>query len=251
MSGHSKWKTIKHQKGVADARRGQLFTRLAREIAIAAREGGGSTESNFKLRLAVEKARGNSMPKDNIERAIRRGSGEDKDGVAFETFMYEGYGPHGVAILIQVVTDNKNRSVADMRRVMTRGNGSLAEAGSVSWQFTRKAYVAVPADGNDPDKIFELAADAGADDVLPGDDEIEIYAPAENYGSVVQAMEKAGIKISESELRMEPNQKIELDPESTVSVLKLIENLEELDDVQAVYSNVEISDAAVAALEAA
>jgi YebC/PmpR family DNA-binding regulatory protein len=251
MSGHSKWKTIKHQKGVADARRGQLFTRLAREIAIAAREGGGSTDSNFKLRLAVEKARGNSMPKDNIERAIRRGSGEDKDGAAFETFLYEGYGPHGVAILIQVVTDNKNRSVADMRRVMTRGNGSLAEAGSVSWQFTRKAYIAVPADGNDPDKIFELAVEAGADDVVPDDEEIEIFAPAENYGRVVQALERAGIKISESELRMEPNQKMELDPEATVSVLKLIENLEELDDVQAVYSNVEISDAAVAAMEAA
>lgn len=251
MSGHSKWKTIKHQKGVADARRGQLFTRLAREIAIAAREGGSSTDSNFKLRLAVEKARDNSMPKDNIERAIRRGSGEDKDGVVFETFMYEGYGPHGVAILIQVVTDNKNRSVADMRRVMTRGNGSLAEAGSVSWQFTRKAYVSVPAAGNDPDRIFEIAADAGADDVLPSDEEIEIFAPAESYGTVVQAMERAGIKIRESELRMEPNQKMELEPEATVQVLRLIENLEELDDVQAVYSNVEISDAAVEAMEAA
>jgi YebC/PmpR family DNA-binding regulatory protein len=251
MSGHSKWKTIKHQKGVADARRGQLFTRLAREIAIAAREGGGSTDSNFKLRLAVEKARNSSMPKDNIERAIRRGSGEDKDAAAFETFMYEGYGPHGVAILIQVVTDNKNRTVSDMRRVMTRGNGSLAEAGSVSWQFTRKAYVNIPAEGNDPDKIFEIAADAGADDVIPSDEDIEIFAPAEAYGSVVQAMEKAGVKITESELRMEPNQKMELDPTSTVAVLKLIENLEELDDVQAVYSNVEISDAAVEALEAA
>jgi YebC/PmpR family DNA-binding regulatory protein len=251
MSGHSKWKTIKHQKGVADARRGQLFTRLAREIAIAAREGGGSVDTNFKLRLAVEKARSNSMPKDNIERAIRRGTGEDKDGAAFETFLYEGYGPHGVAILIQVVTDNKNRSVADLRRVMTRGNGSLAEGGSVSWQFARKAYIAVPAQGNDPDKIFELAVDAGADDIVPEDDEIEIFAPAENYGRVIQALEKAGVKINESELRMEPNQKMELDPEATVAVMKLIENLEELDDVQAVYSNLEISDAAVEALEAA
>jgi YebC/PmpR family DNA-binding regulatory protein len=191
------------------------------------------------------------MPKDNIERAIRRGSGEDKDGTSFETFMYEGYGPHGVAILIQVVTDNKNRTVSDMRRVMTRGNGSLAEAGSVSWQFTRKAYISVPAEGNDPDRIFEVAADAGADDVLPSDEEIEIFAPAEAYGSVVHAMENAGIKITESELRMEPNLKVDLDPQATVSVLKLIENLEELDDVQAVYSNVEISDAAVEAMEAA
>jgi YebC/PmpR family DNA-binding regulatory protein len=251
MSGHSKWKTIKHQKGVADARRGQLFTRLAREIAIAAREGGGNADTNFKLRLAIDKARGNSMPKDNIERAIRRGTGEDKEGAAFESMMYEGYGPHGTAILIQVVTDNRNRSVADLRRVMTRANGTMAEAGAVSWQFTRKAYITVPADGNDPDTIFEIAVDAGADDVVPGDREIEIYAPAENYHTVVQALEKAGVKISESELRMEPNQKLELDPESTVQVMKLLEQLEELDDVQAVYSNLELSDAALAAMAAA
>jgi len=251
MSGHSKWKTIKHQKGVADARRGQLFTRLGREIAIAAREGGGSVESNFKLRLAVDKARGSSMPKENIERAIKRGSGEDKDGVVYESIMYEGYGPHGVAMLMQVVTDNKNRSISDLRRVITRSNGTMAEAGAVSWQFTRKAYVTVPAEGNDPDKIFEVAADAGADDVVPGDDEIEIYAPAENYGMVVQALDRAGVKITESELRMEPNQKLELDPEPTVQVMKVIEALEELDDVQAVYSNLEFSDEAIAAMEAA
>jgi YebC/PmpR family DNA-binding regulatory protein len=251
MSGHSKWKTIKHQKGVADARRGQLFTRLAREIAIAAREGGGNADTNFKLRLAVEKARSNSMPKDNIERAIRRGTGEDKDGAAFESMMYEAYGPHGAGILIQVVTDNRNRSVADLRRVMTRANGTMAEAGAVSWQFTRKAYISVPAEDNDPDRIFEIAVDAGADDVLPGDEEIEIFAPAENYHTVVQSLEKAGVKVSESELRMEPNQKLELDPESSVQVMKLLEQLEELDDVQAVYTNLEFSDAALAAMEAA
>jgi YebC/PmpR family DNA-binding regulatory protein len=251
MSGHSKWKTIKHQKGVADARRGQLFTRLAREIAIAAREGGGNADTNFKLRLAVDKARSNSMPKDNIERAIKRGTGEDKDGAAFESMMYEAYGPHGAGILVQVVTDNRNRSVADLRRVMTRGNGTMAEAGAVSWQFSRKAYISVPAEGNDPDRIFEIAVDAGADDVLPGEDDIEIFAPAENYHTVVQALEKAGIKLSESELRMEPNQKLELDTESTVQVMKLLEQLEELDDVQAVYTNLEFSDAALAAMEAA
>jgi YebC/PmpR family DNA-binding regulatory protein len=251
MSGHSKWKTIKHQKGVADARRGQLFTRLAREIAIAAREGGGNADTNFKLRLAVEKARSNSMPKDNIERAIRRGTGEDKDGAAFESMMYEAYGPHGAGILIQVVTDNRNRSVADLRRVMTRANGTMAEAGAVSWQFTRKAYISVAAEGNDPDRIFEIAVDAGADDVLPGDEEIEIFAPAEHYHTVVQSLEKAGVKVSESELRMEPNQKLELDPESSVQVMKLLEQLEELDDVQAVYTNLEFSDAALAAMEAA
>jgi len=251
MSGHSKWKTIKHQKGVADARRGQAFTRLGREIAIAAREGGGNPDSNFKLRLAMDKARAQSMPKENVERAIRRGSGEDKEGVTFETMMYEAYGPHGTGILIQVVTDNKNRSVSELRRVITRSGGTMAEAGSVSWQFTRKAYVQLPADGNDPDKIFELAADAGADDVVPGDETIEIYAPAENYHAVVQALDKAGVKIEESDLRMEPNQKLELGRDATVQVMRLIESLEELDDVQAVYSNLEFSDEAIAAMEAA
>jgi len=251
MSGHSKWKTIKHQKGVADARRGQAFTRLAREIAIAAREGGGNPDSNFKLRLAMDKARAQSMPKENVERAIKRGTGEDKEGATFETMMYEAYGPHGSGILIQVVTDNRNRSVADLRRVMTRSNGTMAEAGSVSWQFTRKAYIAIPAAGNDADKIFELAVDAGADDVVPGDEVIEVYAPAENYHAVVQALDKAGVKIDESDLRMEPNQKLELDRDASVQVMKLVEALEELDDVQAVYSNLDYSDEAIAAMEAA
>jgi len=250
MSGHSKWKTIKHQKGVADARKGQLFTRLAREIAIAAREGGGSLESNFRLRLAVDKARSNSMPKDNIERAIKRGTGEDKDAAAFESVMYEGYGPHGAGLLFQVVTDNKNRSVADLRRVLTRAGGSMAEAGAVAWQFTRKAYIAVPAQGNDPEEIFEVAVEAGADDVIPGETEIEIFAPAESFHAVMQALEKAGIKPKESELRMEPNQKIELDPDSTVQVMKLIEQIEELDEVQNVYTSVEFTDAALAVMAA-
>ena len=251
MSGHSKWKTIKHQKGIADARKGQRFTRLAREIAIAAREGGGSLDSNFRLRLAVDKARSNSMPKENIERAIKRGTGEDKEAAAFETVMYEGYGPHGVGLLMQVVTDNKNRTVAELRRVVTRAGGSMAEAGAVGWQFARKAYITVPAEGNDPDKILEIAADAGADDVIPSDDEIEVFAPAESFHAVVQALEKASVKIVESELRMEPNQRIELAPEEAAQVMKLIEQLEELDDVQNVYSNLEITDAALAALETA
>jgi len=250
MSGHSKWKTIKHQKGVADARRGQAFTRLAREITMAAREGGGNPEGNVRLRLAIEKARAGSMPKDNIERAVKRGTGEDKDGAVFETVMYEGYGPHGVALLMQVVTDNKNRSVADLRRHVTRAGGTMAEAGAVGWQFTRKTYVSVPAEGNDPDNVFMLAADAGAEDVLPGEEEIEIFAPADKFHSVVQALDKAGIKIDESELRMEPNQKMELPPDQAVSVMRLIEQLEELDDVQSVYTNLEFTDEALKAMEA-
>jgi YebC/PmpR family DNA-binding regulatory protein len=250
MSGHSKWKTIKRQKGAADAKRGAMFTRLTREIMFAAREGGGSIDSNFKLRLAVDKAKANSMPKENIERAIARATGADKDAAAFENVMYEAYGPHGSGVLIQVVTDNKNRTVSELRRLVTRANGNMAEQGAVSWQFTRKAYISVPMEGHDPDKIFETAVEAGADDVVTGDGMIEIYAPSENYGAVVHALEKAGVKPSESELRMEPNQKLELDPESTVGVMKLIEQLEELDEVQNVFTNVEFTDAALAVMAA-
>lgn len=250
MSGHSKWKTIKRQKGAADARRGAAFTKLTREIMSAAREGGGNPDANFKLRLAVDKAKANAMPKENIERAIARATGADKEAAAFETIMYEAYGPHGSGVLIQVVTDNRNRTVSEMRRVVTRGNGNMAEAGSVSWQFTRKAYIAVAAEGNDPDRIFEIAADAGADDVLAGEDMIEVYAAPDKFGAVVHALEKAGIKPSESELRMEPNQKMDLDPELTVAVMRMIEQLEELDDVQNVYTNVEFTDAALAVMAA-
>ncbi len=245
MSGHSKWKTIKRQKGAADAKRGAMFTRLTREIMLAAREGGGNIDANFKLRLAVDKAKANSMPKENIERAIARATGADKDAAAFESLMYEAYGPHGSGVLIQVVTDNKNRTVSELRRLVTRSNGNMAESGAVSWQFSRKAYVAVPRAGHDPDKVFEIAVDAGADDVITGDDLIEIYAAPDHFGAVVHALEKAGIHPTESELRMEPNQKLELDPEATVAIMKLIEQLEELDDVQNVFTNVEFSDAAL------
>ena len=227
-----------------------MFTRVTREIMLAAREGGGSLDSNFKLRLAVDKAKANSMPKENIERAIARATGEGKDAAVFESPMYEAYGPHGSGVLIQVVTDNKNRAISEVRRLVTRANGNMAEAGAVSWQFTRKAYITVPAEGQDPDKLFELAVDAGADDVLPSDDVIEIFSAPEHFGALVHALEKAGVKPSESELRMEPNTKLELDPESTVTVMKLVEGLEELDDVQSVYTNVEFTDAALALMEA-
>jgi YebC/PmpR family DNA-binding regulatory protein len=251
MSGHSKWSTIKRQKGAADARRGQVFTRLARELTMAAREGGGNPEANMRLRVAVEKAKSSSMPKDNIERAIKRGTGEDKEGAAIESVMYEGYGPHGAALLFQVVTDNRNRTVADLRRVVTRSGGTMAEAGAVAWQFARKTYIAVPAEGNDPDKIFEIAVEAGADDVVPGSEEIDIYAPAESFHAVMQALERAGVTPKTAELRMEPNQKVELDPDGTVQVMRLIEQIEELDDVQNVFTNVEFTDAALAVMAAA
>jgi len=251
MSGHSKWSTIKRKKGAADAKRGQLFTRLAREIVIAAREGGGDPESNFKLRLAVDKARASNMPKENIERAIRRGSGEDKDGVAFESVMYEGYAPHGVALLIQAVTDNRNRSVSDIRRVLSRHNGSLGEGGSVSWQFSRKGYLAVDASQRSPEEIFEMAVEAGADDVITTEHTVEIITPVEAFQAVRERLAEAGLAPDEAELRMEPSTKVELEQAEAVQVMKVVEQLEELDDVQNVYSNLSITDEVMAAYEAA
>lgn len=248
MSGHSKWSTIKRKKGAADAKRGQVFTRLAKDIALAAREGGGDPETNFKLRLAMDKARASNMPKENIERAIKRGTGEDKDAAAFESVMYEGYGPHGVALLFQVVTDNRNRSVSTLRHALTRSGGSMAEAGAVSWQFARKGYLLVR--NADPDKVFEMAVEAGADDVIPGDDHtIEIITPVEAFRAVTQRLEQAGIHPEEAETRMEPQQRIQLSPGDTVQVMKLIESIEEeSEDVQSVYSNLDITDEAVAAM---
>lgn len=249
MSGHSKWSTIKRKKGAADAKRGQLFTRLAREITMAAREG-GDPESNFRLRLAVDKARANNMPKDNIERAIRRGTGDGGDGVALEQVLYEGYGGHGVALLIDCVTDNRNRAVADIRRVLTRAGGSLGEGGSVAWQFQRQAYFAFSAEGQDRDRIFELAVEAGAGDVQFSDDGIEIIAPVESFKAVSDMLRAAKITPEEAELRMEPTNLIDLPPDDTLKVMKSIEELEELDDVQKVYSNLSITDAVLAAMEA-
>jgi len=251
MSGHSKGATIKRKKGTADAKRGQLFTRLAREIALAARESGGDPESNFKLRLAMDKARASNMPKEGVERAIKRGTGEDKEGGTIEQVTYEGYAPHGIALLIDVVTDNRNRAVSEIRRILSRAGGSLGEGGSVAWQFARKTYFSVPTAGHNPDSVFELAVDAGADDVQIGKETIEIYAPVEAFKSVSERLHKAGIKPEESALRMEPNQQTELEPDQTVQVMKVIESLEELDDVNMVYTNLLITDEAVAAMEAA
>ena len=181
MSGHSKWATIKRKKGAADAKRGQVFTRLTREIVMAARDGGGDVDSNFRLRLAVEKARAQNMPKDNIERGIRRGTGQDKEGTVFEQVYYEGYGPHGVALMVECVTENRNRTVAEIRHLLTRVGGNMGEAGSVSWQFSRQAYFALPAKGLDFDTVFMLAAEGGADDVTQEEDMIEISAPVESF----------------------------------------------------------------------
>ena len=250
MSGHSKWSTIKHKKAAQDAKRGKLFTRLAREITIAARSG-GDPETNFSLRLAVDKAKAANMPKDNIERAIKRGTGELKGEELFEV-MYEGYAPHGVALLIQALTDNKNRTVADVRRVLTRQGGTMAEAGSVAWQFERKGQIMINTDGMDEDDVFLLAVDAGAEDVDFNDDgTAAIVTAAAELATVRDSLMEAGVEVDEAELIMTPQNEIELSVQDAMKVMNLIENLEDLDDVQKVYSNLAFSEELLTQLDTA
>ncbi|MBP1692127.1 MAG: hypothetical protein H6Q37_10 [Chloroflexi bacterium] len=251
MSGHSHWATIRRKKGAADAKRGQVFTRLAREIVIAAREGGGDPDSNIRLAYAIDRARAQNMPKDNIERAIKRGTGESKEGNAFEEIVYEGYGQHGVALMILVVTDNRNRAVAEIRHVLNRVGGSMAEAGSVAWQFKRISYFSFPLDKHNQDSLFELAVEAGADDVIFDDDTVEILGPVEAFKEISDQLKSAKIHPEEAELRYSPNNEVELSTEQSIQVLKGIEALEELDDVQSVYSTLALSDEVLAQLEEA
>jgi YebC/PmpR family DNA-binding regulatory protein len=249
MSGHNKWSTIKRKKGVADAKRGQIFTRLAREIAIAAREGGSELDSNFKLRLAVERARSDNMPKDNIERAIKRGTGDDKNGLAIERITYEGYASNGIAVLVDCLTENKNRTLSEIRHILSRSGGNMAEVGSVSWQFKHISYFSIPAANANFDKIFELAVEVGADDVTNDGEYIEIFAPVDSYKEISDRLKEAGIEPDEADLRFLPKQEIGLETDKTLKVMQVIESLEELDDIQSVYSNLEISEDALAALE--
>lgn len=249
MSGHSKWSTIKRKKGAEDAKRGKIFTRLTREIMVAARSGGGDPGSNPALRLAIEKARGANMPKDNIERAIKKGTGELTGG-EMEEVTYEGYAPHGVALLVQCLTDNRNRTLSDVRRVFNRQGGSLAEAGAVTWMFTTKGYISIPRKDQDPDEVFMVAVDAGADDVEIDEEIIEVYTPAEALHMVVQALEAHGFETDEVELSQVPQNEISLGQKETLQIMGMIEALEELDDIQHVYSNLHISDEALLSLEA-
>lgn len=251
MSGHSKWSTIKRKKAAVDAKRGALFTRLAREIALAAREGGGDPEINLTLRLAIERAKSNNMPKGNIERAVNRGTGKDKDGAELEQIHYEGYAPYGIALLIDVVTDNRNRTVAEVRHVLNSSGGNLADAGAVSWQFRRAAYFVFSSEGHNREEIFELAVEAGADDVFLGDDDIEIIAPVEVFKEVNDQLQSVGISPDEAVLRMLPDSVIRLSAEKTIKVMRIVENLEDLADVQQVFSNLDITEEAVSLLEAA
>lgn len=249
MSGHSKWSTIKRKKAATDAKRGQIFTKLGKEIAVAAREGGPDLDINFKLRLVVDKAKAANMPKDNIERAIRRGAGLEK-GLILEEVTYEGYGPHGVALMIQVVTDNRNRAVADIRRWFNKLGGSLGESGCVAWQFEPRAYFTMVPDDLDQDEIFDLAVDSGADDVTFGDDLIEIFADPNDFQVVREGLEGHGVIPESAEITMLPKTTIALDEKQTFQNMNLISTLEDLDDVQQVYSNLDISDELMTKYEA-
>jgi len=251
MSGHSKWSTIKRKKGAADAKRGQLFTRLAREISIAAREGGNDIDANFKLRLAVDRARKENMPKENIERAIKRGTGEDKSGANIERVTYEGYAANGIALMIECLTENRNRTVAELKHVLTRGGGSMAEVGSVSWQFNHICYFEIPAEKVNFDSVFEVAVENGADDISSDDNTIEVFGPVEVFKTLNNGLRQSGFEPDEVGLRYVPKQEISLDTDKTLKVLRTMEDLENLDDVQEVFSNLEITDEALQEIETA
>ncbi len=241
MSGHSKWSSIKHQKGIADARRGQLFTKLTREIIVAVRQGGNNADANFRLRLAVQKARDNSMPSDNIERAIKKGSGT-LEGSSLSELTLEGYGPSGVAILVQALTDNRNRAIQEVRSTFTKNGGSLGESGCVAWLFTPRGLIIVETEDQDKDELEAQAIEAGADDFKAEDDYVEIQTKPEDLEAVRLALDEKKAPIASAELSMMPKTTVELDEKAALQTLRLLDKLEELDDVQHVFSNVDFSD---------
>jgi YebC/PmpR family DNA-binding regulatory protein len=249
MSGHSKWASIKRQKGVNDAKRGQLFTKLGREIVIAVREGGADPEANFRLRLVLDKARQANMPKDNIERAIKRGSGESVDGAQVEEYTYEGYGPHGTAIIVEAFTDNRNRTVSEVRHVFSRYGGNLGADGCVAWMFSRKGVISVAVGGADPDEVALIAIDAGAEDVEVAEETVEVYTEMTDFRAVRDALTEAGFELLDAQLSWLPQSQLALAEKEAMTNLKLMEALEDLDDVQQVYSNLELSDEVLASYE--
>ena len=243
MSGHSKWSSIKHKKGAADAKRGQLFTKLTRALIVAAKDGGPDPAANLALQNAIEKARAASMPKDNIERAIARGAGTGADAAAYEHISYEGYGPGGVAVYVDVLTDNRNRTAGEVRHVFARHDGNLAESGAVSWLFERKGVVLVDRDTTDEDELTLAAADAGAEDVAEEGSSFEVTCSPEELHAVREALEAAGIAVTDAEVTMLPKTTVAIEDEVVArKVLKLIDGLEENDDVQDVYANFDIPE---------
>ncbi len=242
MSGHSKWSTIKHKKGAADARRGKIFTKLIKEITTAARTGGGDPEANPRLRVAVLKAKAENMTKENIERAIKRGTSASEGGEAYEEYTYEGYGPGGVALLVEVLTDNKNRTTAEVRHIFSRYNGNLGEAGSVAWIFSKKGYLSFEKQTVDEDKIMELALDAGAEDVRGDDDTVEVITDVSSFEAVKKVFDDHGARYVVGQIDMIPQTSVKLEGKNAETMLKLVEALEESDDVQNVHANFDISN---------
>ena len=241
MSGHSKWNTIKRKKGATDAARGKIFTRLAREIIAAARQGGGDVKSNSRLRAAVNAARAENMPGANIERAIKRGTGE-LEGVTYEEASFEGYGPGGVAILIDTLTDNRNRTVSEIRHVLTRNNGSMGEAGSVAWMFTQRGSIVIPARGRSEDEIMELVVESGAEDFSQEGENVQLLTSATALFEVRDALEAKGVQIESASLVRIPQSTVRLEGKDAEHMLRLLEALEEQDDVQRVFANFDIPD---------
>lgn len=245
MSGHSKWSTIKHKKAAADARRGKLFTRLLREVTVAARLGGGDPSGNPRLRAAVLEARANNVPNDNIDRAIKKGTGE-LEGESYDEVTYEGYGPGGVAVLIEAMTDNRNRTVSELRNLFARNGGSMGESGCVAWMFESRGYFAIDPGAMDEEAFVELALELGADDIATGDGVYEIFTAPEDYARIQEALEERQVPLAEKQLAMIPQSYVTLDDSKAPQVLRLIEVLEDHDDVQHVWANLELSDRVLA-----
>ncbi|MCE2458535.1 MAG: YebC/PmpR family DNA-binding transcriptional regulator [Dehalococcoidia bacterium] len=243
MAGHSKWKQIKHAKAVTDQRRGKLFTKLAREIIVASQQGGGDPDANFRLRMAIQHA------KDNIDRAIKRGTGEGGDGVQMIEAVYEGYGPGGVAIMLETLSDNRNRTVSAVRTTLTRAGGNLAEAGAVSWQFEKRGVITIEADDDEADDLALVAIDAGAEDVDTDDSILQVYSEPSTLEDVRSALESSDASISSSEVSLIPSHTVTLDTRMAGQILRLLDQLEEIDDVQQVYSNADFPDEALANYE--
>ncbi len=242
MSGHSKWHSIRHKKGATDAKRGKIFSRLNKELMVAARMGGGDPSANPRLRQAIAAAKSENMPKDNIERAIKKGTGE-LEGVNYEEYMYEGYAPGGVALLIEVMTDNKNRAAADIRYVFNKRGGSLGEAGCVAWMFEKKGLIIFDQNQVAEDEVLEVALEAGADDVIATEDQYEVHTELSTFESVKQAFDDQELSYTMAEITMMPQNTVNIDDESmAVQVLKLMEAIEDADDVQKVYANFDIPD---------
>ena len=244
MSGHSKWHSIKHKKGAADAKRGKIFTRLIREITVAARDGGGDPDMNPRLRKAIADGKAANMPNDNIERGVKRGTGE-LEGVSYDEITYEAYGPGGVAVLIETMTDNRNRTVAEIRHLLSKNNGNLGESGSVSWMFDRKGYFVVGKDQKSEEELFELAIEAGADDLKDDDENFEVFSDQESFEGVKQALEGAGVETQVAEVSMIPQNFVKLEGGEAQQMLKLYDAIDDHDDVQNVYSNFDIDESEI------